>query len=72
MGTLVDRLKYQVTRQEEVKKSIRTKVDNIKKMHAGILKLEPKLRDAHTRMRGVEVVVFELQEKINRKEDEIR
>lgn len=72
MKIQVDRLKYSVGRQEEIKKSITDKVANLKNMHGQIMGLEPKLREAHTRMRRIEVVVFELEDKINRKEDDIR
>ena len=72
MISLVERLKYLVSRQEEVKKSIKEKVSNIKSAHKEIMELEPKLRNSFTRMRKIEIVVFELEDRINRKEDEIR
>lgn len=72
MSTLLERLKYLVNRQDEMKKSILDKVANIKKMHAAMIELEPKLRESYTRMRKNEVDVHVLEEKIARKEDEIR
>ena len=72
MISLVDRLKYLVSRQEEAKKSIKEKVNNIKSAHKEIMELEPNLRNSFTRMRKIEIVVFELEDRINRKEDEIR
>ena len=72
MISLVERLKYLVSRQEEAKKSIKEKVNNIKSAHKEIMELEPKLRNSFTRMRKIEIVVFELEDRINRKEDEIR
>ena len=72
MISLVERLKYLVSRQEEAKKSIKGKVNNIKSAHKEIMELEPKLRNSFTRMRKIEIVVFELEDRINRKEDEIR
>jgi chromosome segregation ATPase len=70
MQGLLDRLKNQMQNQDKVKKSIVVKVDNIKGLHQNILNLEPKLRQAHTRMRRVEVICFDLEDKINRKEEE--
>lgn len=68
----MDRLKYLLGRQEEKKKSIRSKVENIKRMHAAIFEIEPKLRESHTRMRKIEVYVFDVEERVKRKEDEVR
>ena len=72
MISLVERLKYLVNRQEEAKVSIKKKVANIRSIHKESTELEPKLRDTYTRMRKIEIVVFELEDRINRKEDEIR
>jgi len=70
MQGLLDRLKNQMENQNKVKKSIVVKVDNIKALHQNILNLEPKLRQAHTRMRRVEVICFDLEDKINRRHEE--
>jgi len=72
MKSQVERMKYQIGRRDECKKCITEKVKNIKDMHAAMVALEPKLREMYTRMRRAEVSVFEMEEKINRKENEIR
>lgn len=72
MKFLLERMKYQISRRDECKRSIKEKVDNIKEIHALMLELEPKLREMYTRMRRAEVSVYELEEKIQRKENEIR
>lgn len=72
MTALIERMKYQMTRRDECKKNITEKVNNIKAMHAAMVTLEPKLREMYTRMRQAETSVYELEEKIQRKENEIR
>lgn len=72
MESLLDRMKYQIARRDESKRSITDKVNNIKAMHAAMIELEPKLREMYTRMRHAEVIVYETEEKISRKENEIR
>ena len=69
---LVERMKYQMARKEECKKSITEKVKNIKTMHFAMMELEPKLREMYTRMRCAETLVFNLEEELQRKENEIR
>lgn len=71
MQGLLDRLKNQMEKQNKVKKNIVVKVDNIKALHQNILNLEPKLRQAHTRMRRVEVICFDLEDKINRRQEDL-
>lgn len=70
MQGLLDRLKNQMDNQNKVKKNIVVKVDNIKALHQNILNLEPKLRQAHTRMRRVEVICFDMEDKINRRHED--
>lgn len=72
MKELVERMKYQIKRRDECRQSITQKVSNIKAMHSAITELEPKVREMYTRMRKAEVQVCEFEEKINRKEGEIR
>lgn len=67
---LMDRLKVQIDKQDKLKLKIVTKVENIKKLHQDILEMEPKLRQSHTQMRRVEVVCFDLEDKINRRREE--
>jgi len=71
MQGLMDRLKNQMEKQNKVKKNIVVKVDNIKALHQNILNLEPKLRQAHTRMRRVEVICFDLEDKMNRRQEDL-
>jgi len=71
MNGLLDRLKNQMETQNKVKKNIVVKVDHIKALHQSILDTEPKLRQAHTRMRRVEVICFDLEDKINRRQEEL-
>jgi len=71
MQGLLDRLKNQMEKQNKVKKSIILKVDHIKALHQSILNVEPKLRMAHTRMRRVEVICFDLEDKINRRQEDL-
>ena len=72
MKELKDKLSYQIARGDDCRKSILEKVDNIKKMHAAMVKMEPQLREMVTRMRCAEVTVLELEKKITNKENEIR
>jgi len=72
MKSLLERMKYQMERSDQCKKSVLEKVKNIKDMHAAMVGLEPKLREMYTRMRQAESYVFEMDEKVTRKENEIR
>lgn len=72
MKDLIERMKYQMARRDECKRSILEKVGNIKVIHETMMKLEPDLREMYTRMRRAESYVFEMEEKVTRKENEIR
>lgn len=67
---LMDRLKVQIEKQDKLKAKIVSKVENIKTLHGDILGLEPKLRQSHTQMRRIEVICFDLEDKITRRNEE--
>lgn len=68
----MDRLRYDLNRIDELKLSIRKKLNNVKEMHGEVFALEPKLRDSYSNQQAGSAKVAELAAKVKEKEDEIK
>ena len=68
----MDRLRYDLNRIDELKLSIRKKLNNVKEMHGEVFALEPKLRDSYTNQQAGSAKVAELAAKVKEKEEEIK
>ena len=72
MSNSMDRLRYHMYRQDELKKSIRRKLGNIKEIHGKVFALEPKMKESFTRVQSSSVAVADLTSKAKKTEDEIK
>jgi len=68
----LDRLRYALNRQDELKVSIRKKLSNVKTMHGEVFALEPKIKESFNRLQTSSAKVAELSAKVKEREDEIK
>jgi len=72
MRTLKDELMFLISRQDEVKLSVRKKIESIKHKHSRIFELEPQIKDSVKRNKDFAAKVAELAEKVKKGENEVR
>jgi len=72
MASSLDRLRYQINLQDELKTSIRKKLANVKDMHGKVFELEPKIKASVSRVQSSSTLVTELTTKVKEMEDEIK